>query len=328
MNRVAWGRLLRLSLLPTALADIAAGAVWAQGGFDFAKRELWLLMAASLCLYHGGMVLNDWADHDEDATRRPERPLPSGAIDKRAAATVAFGLLLLGPILAYQVDPRCGLVMACVAVCAAAYDLFGRGPWLGPLLLGACRAGNLGAGVALGVLHGTSYAGTRMPWQPTLAVLPLAYGAYVFCVSRVGRLEDSDEPLGRRPATWIRFGLLVMALIPVLPIPIEDTGTFPSDIFLDETWVRHWPMAIGQAKTLAVGLIVFAAIGPLKLAFGTRDWTRPLAMAATGMLLRRLLVFTAAASIARGSLDGLIVGGAILCGYPIAFALRRVFPPS
>src|SRR5262245_19793502 len=182
---LAFGRLLRLSLAPSAAADIAAGVVLASGRWPGTWKP-WLLMLASLCVYHGGMALNDWADRAEDPRSRPGRPVPSGAIGARTAFALALALLAAGPLLAYVAAPRCALVLGSVSALAALYDLAGRGPWLGPILLGACRAGNLGAGLALSLelsAFGTSH----------LTKVALLYGLYVFCVSRLARLEDLPE---------------------------------------------------------------------------------------------------------------------------------------
>ena len=46
------------------------------------------------------------------------------------------------------------------------------------------------------------------------------------------------------------------------------------------------------------------------------------------MALRRLLIFTATVALLRGAPAGVIVSLAILSGYPISFALRKLFPPS
>src|SRR5882672_4413105 len=97
---LAYGRLLRLSLAPSAAADIAAGVVLASGLWP-ASGKPWLLMLASLCVYHGGMALNDWADRAADAQSRPTRPIPSGAISARVALVLALALLLTGPVLAF-----------------------------------------------------------------------------------------------------------------------------------------------------------------------------------------------------------------------------------
>src|SRR6185369_8346912 len=161
----AWGRLLRLSLAPTAAADIVAGV--ALGGGAWSSRSA-LLVLASLCVYHGGMALNDWADREEDARVRPDRPIPSGRIRPGVALAVALALLAAGPCLAAAASPLSGAILAAVSLAAAAYDLRGRGPVRGPLLLGICRAGNLAAGIA--------FAGGR-------GFLPAGlYGAYVFFV--------------------------------------------------------------------------------------------------------------------------------------------------
>ena len=89
---LALGRLLRLSLAPTALADVAAGTVlgamtWPDGLGPFQ------LMLASACVYHGAMALNDWADRAADARTRPGRPIPSGAIAPYTALALAVTLL-------------------------------------------------------------------------------------------------------------------------------------------------------------------------------------------------------------------------------------------
>ena len=86
----SWGRLLRLSLAPTAIADVVAGAFWGGAGGAPPLGELALLGLASSCTYHGGMALNDWADRAQDARVRPDRPVPSGGVNARAALIVAL----------------------------------------------------------------------------------------------------------------------------------------------------------------------------------------------------------------------------------------------
>ena len=66
-----WGALLRLSMSPSAAADAAAGVLLGAGTWP-AGPAPFLLVAGSLCVYHGGMALNDWADRGHDARTRPE----------------------------------------------------------------------------------------------------------------------------------------------------------------------------------------------------------------------------------------------------------------
>lgn len=313
------GRLLRLSLAPSALADVAAGAVLARGGIDPARRELWLALGASACVYHGGMALNDWADRRADAGVRPDRPIPSGAIAPSAALALALFLLALGPALAFAIDRHVGALVLVLAALAAAYDVAGRGPWIGPAALGACRALNLLVGLRIGIVYGVGAGTSGVVSHAALFAIPALYFAYVFCVSRVGRLEDAPEAeiaASRAPRAWIVAALACLALVPFAPR--AHVTSFER--------VVEGSRALGMP--LAAALVAWALAAPLRAALATRAWSRPALLAIMGMLLRRLLVFTAAAALAGGTEGGAVVAALILCGYPAAFALRKAFPPS
>lgn len=309
---LAYGRLLRLSLAPSAAADIAAGTVIAAGAWP-AGGKPWLLMLASLCVYHGGMALNDWADRAADARSRPSRPIPSGAIHARTALGLALALLVTGPALAYLVSPRCALVLGAVSCLAATYDLFGRGPWLGPMLLSACRAGNLSTGIVLS-LELSEFVGSRL-----VNVVAL-YGLYVYCVSRLARLEDAPDATWSPSQPRVGIGLagIVLALVGFPHLILLWRGPDP----------RHFPEAQTTAACAAAVLALTGAFGLLQRSLRQRTWERGDVMAAVGMALRRLLVATAAIAAQAGTSDGLLVAGTILCGYPLSFVLRRAFPPT
>src|SRR3989475_10761474 len=86
----------------TAVADSAAGLLLARRAGPVAGDPgLWCL-AASACLYLGGIALNDYFDREVDAVERPERPIPSGAVPPavaagRRAAPPAPGVAPSGP---------------------------------------------------------------------------------------------------------------------------------------------------------------------------------------------------------------------------------------
>lgn len=295
---LAWGRLLRLSLGATAVADVLAGLALAGGGALAAgPRALALLVGASLCTYHGSMALNDWRDRAHDARTRPERPIPSGAVPAAGAASLGLALCLTGPLLAAAAAPSAGRWMAGVCALALAYSLGARGRLLGPALIASARAGNL----ALGLAYAGALDGAR--W-----LVPLAYGAYVLVVSRLGRLEDGEDDdlrAGRvRLLLWCAAGLLVSpaALL---------AGAGP---------------ALCTAGAAAVALAGASALA--RAARAPAPWTPGRVGATMGLALRRLLVFTAASALASGPPHGPWVAGAILLGYPLSWSLRRVFPPS
>ena len=66
-----WTQLLCVSALFTVPGDALAGAAAAGVRAD---RSTLRDIGCSLCLYEAGMALNDWADRDEDACERPNRP--------------------------------------------------------------------------------------------------------------------------------------------------------------------------------------------------------------------------------------------------------------
>src|SRR5689334_22940949 len=279
---LGWGRLLRLSLGATAAADVVAGACFIGGGWPGAGR-LWLPVLASLCVYHGGLVLNDWADAEEDDATRPGRPIPSGAVAHEAALAVAIVLLALGPLLANWYSGKASVLLAAIAIFAAVYDLAARGPWTGPLLLGLCRAGNLMAGmIAFG--------------EPTRAGMWLCagYGAYVFVVSRLGRMEDGAE---------------------------ANIGTKPKALLLGAGACQLVPLCFGLAGTAPLAAFVLGS-----LALRTKSWTRTSVLSSMGTALRLLLFYTASVAWVGGGPE---IGVALLAvGYPLTWLLRQVFPPS
>src|SRR3954463_8694206 len=89
--------LLRPANVVTAVADVLAGyAVAGRGN----HRALPWLLAATVCLYAGGGVLNDVFDRTLDAVERPERPIPSGRVTASRAALLGGMLLAAGVALA------------------------------------------------------------------------------------------------------------------------------------------------------------------------------------------------------------------------------------
>lgn len=311
------GRLLRLSLAPSAAADALAGLVWAHHGrFPTEARWSWLVVA-SLGVYHGALALNDWNDREHDARTRPGRPVPAGAIAPRAALATACVALAVGIAAAWYVGPRAGAWMTGVAVLAVAYDLVGRGPWIGPVLLGACRAGNLSC---------ATFAVVGFARGSLEAFLPaVLYGLYVFLVSRLGRMEDGEDaqPLGARPGQLLRGIAVVPALLAVLLAwPVVAGGAHAR---LDGDPARLAGLGLGLL------LVAFTVRGLLRLDAVDTPWTRARVEGAVGACLRRLLVLTALVALASATsehLDAWIVAAVILAGYPLAHALRRAFPPS
>lgn len=304
-----WGRLLRLSLAPSAAADVASGLVLGHHGRWPAGAAPFLLIASSLCVYHGALALNDWADREHDAATRPDRPIPAGRIEAGDALSVGAGLLFAALALAMLVRHEMAVWMGILAWLAWMYDTKGRGPWMGPLLLALCRGGNLAVGMAAAELDPVhAHDGFAIPWL--LAVL---YGVYVFLVSRLGRMEDAEDsqPLRQRPRRLLLALAFCLLLIPCVPVPPNVTE------------LRF----AGRAASFV--LVAVSAVGLARFALAQREWTRGLVMAGMGRSLRRLLVFSAACCLLAGTSTAFVVAGVILVGgYGASYALRGVFPPT
>jgi 4-hydroxybenzoate polyprenyltransferase len=144
-------RILRLPLVVTAVADVAAGYVVAllPDPSVFEWRRLGLVAGISTGLYLFGMVQNDLVDLRRDRLFGIPRPLVTGQIGIGAAVV----LLVLTAVLA----GACGLALEGGALVLtiltfAAINLYNLGAKHGPayiamLAMGLCRAMNFGIGV-------------------------------------------------------------------------------------------------------------------------------------------------------------------------------------
>jgi hypothetical protein len=174
-----WLQLIRLPNVLTAGADSLAGWLLVTG--SSAEPGRWLpLVVSSMVLYASGTALNDVFDFEIDRSERPNRPLPSGQISRRAAGWLGGLGLLLGPALAgMSGTPASGIVAAVLAVCIVGYDGGMKHTWLGPVFMGACRGLNL----LLGMSCVPGLAG------PIAWFTAITYGLYVAGITVVSRSE-------------------------------------------------------------------------------------------------------------------------------------------
>jgi 4-hydroxybenzoate polyprenyltransferase len=206
--------LARISNLPTVWSNVLAGAVLAGTSAD-ARPVVFAAIAASL-LYSGGMFLNDAFDAEIDARERPERPIPSGRIARRAVLALGFGMLALALcVLGLSVlvmRARVALVPVGLAIAAGVvvYDRWHKGVAWSPVVMGACRAGLyfLGAFAA-----GGERASVLLPAVSLLG--------YVVGLTHVARFENASVVGRIWPALFVSApALVVLATIRHVP-PVE-----------------------------------------------------------------------------------------------------------
>ncbi len=137
----AWLQLVRAPAVFTALSNILAAHLIVTGGAVLGPT-LALLCVASVCLYGAGMILNDCFDYAEDLAERPNRPLPSGRVSRRAAWLAGSALLVAGIAVAAAASMRSATIAAILAVAIVLYDGVLKGGPAAPVAMAACRALN------------------------------------------------------------------------------------------------------------------------------------------------------------------------------------------
>ncbi len=215
----AYAQLVRLPNVFTAFADIGLGilATWQLLPEDLPKDWVWralCLLAASGCLYCGGMVFNDVFDLEQDKRERPFRPIPSGRISRSAAVLFGVALLAAGIGCALLAGrrvsgwDRSSFYVACIlAACILVYDGWLKRFWAGPLGMGACRFLNVLLGLSLAPNLG-------WPWGAHLA---LVVGVYIVGVTWFARTEAQ---ISNRSALAGAAGVMVVGLLLALAAPV------------------------------------------------------------------------------------------------------------
>lgn len=194
MNTVLRGylQLTRPANLPTAAADVLAGSAIAGlltsynsfEGIPFnTVYSLLALIVATICLYAGGVVFNDYFDRSLDAIERPERPIPSKVVPEHKAALFGSLLLSIGLAAAFSINRLCGALAIALIFCILLYNAISKHyVFFGPLTMGTCRGLNLLLGMAL--------FGYLVHWQ--LALIPMLYIGAITLVSQ-GEVQGSNK---------------------------------------------------------------------------------------------------------------------------------------
>ncbi|MCR9016014.1 UbiA-like protein EboC [Aquiflexum gelatinilyticum] len=266
----AYLQLTRPANIVTAIADIWAGFAVAGGALViFADQTrlidspvfhnlLWLTLS-TIGLYGGGVAFNDVFDAELDAKERPERPIPSGRVSKGKAALMAFLLLLIGIIAAWNVSTLSALIALTVAVLAVLYDYWGKHQFIfGPINMGLCRAGNLLLGISAFPVMLQSY------WY--LGFIPLIFVAAITMISR-GEVHGKNRRALKGGFLMYIFIILSIAALSILEgnrffHVIPFIALFAYMIFppLIKAMREQIPQLIGKAvKAGVISLIILNA---------------------------------------------------------------------
>jgi hypothetical protein len=157
----AYFDLVRLPNLFTAAADILGGHLYAHGSIcDYGV--LLRLSIGSMCLYAGGVALNDVCDAETDARERPNRPIPRGDLSRTRAGLICAILLVAGVALTASTSANAAAISPGLVVCIVLYNGVLKSTFAAPALMGICRALNLALGLSADITHDDAI------WGPVL----------------------------------------------------------------------------------------------------------------------------------------------------------------
>lgn len=250
----AWAHLLRVPNLFTVPGDVMVGLFLATGG-----QPEWQVAGGAvsvLFIYVGGLFLNDYFDREVDARERPERPIPSGAVDPTSVFVVGVAMFAVGVGVAAAAlgGPIVLAVAAGVAFAAFLYNaVFKKIRILGPLVMGSCRAGSvvLGAAFVGGISETPVLIAVGVTWLYTAAITGLAGGETD---------ETGEQKLGIDaliPAVVLVGGgvLMCVSVWPAFPPALLAVGALALGAG-EAAWVGRQMMREGRVTPPCIGRLV------------------------------------------------------------------------
>ncbi len=318
-SAVAWLQLLRAPNLLTVPGDPLAGFLLSTHGGPLRWTAVFAI-AASLCFYCAGLILNDLADLEKDRRERPERPLPSGMISPRAALATFCVFSLLALACSFLAGLRAFYIGLILFAAILSYNLLlKKWSWLGPLNMGACRG--------LSMLLGAA-ANTFPPVFPLSVLLaPGIVTLYVAAVSQLARYEMEPCKIAGRvraiPSGVLAAGFIIFLKAHYFPSSLANvafTAAFFLALFISLT----------ASINIAIGVVLDARkksdpeFGRWMMESG-KEYLLPEAI---GLMLGGLLLIQSSFAFAAGGDAGFVSGLTLLAFWPLNRIISRKFYAS
>ncbi len=168
--------------------------------------DVLLLVFSSIFLYVGGLVTNDLFDIRKDKTERPNRPLPSGKINRSMAILLSALFFGSGVLLSSLLTFTSTLISIFLVVMILSYNYKLKNGLTRPFLMGGIRSLNVvyGASCNMDFLNGINEPTNTMYSYITLAnllFLALAVYIHVFTLTFFSTREtkQDDKSLVEKP---------------------------------------------------------------------------------------------------------------------------------
>ena len=233
VSNVWLGYVVGIILQPHHFPTIGDVPVWLKPGVP---------IISGLLLYFAGNLANDWFDRHWDASRRPERALPSGLFKPRTYLIAAITSALLGLIGAFLTTVAAGIAALFIVAGVITYTWIHKRTAWSVLPMGLCRAGLYVLGFASMLVPGDA-AQAHLPGPilknalldaSIVATLCSGLLAYIAGLSMSARYEGMpDPPPGPR---LIARSLLV---VPMIAMPCWLVPFYPA-----YGWIGVIPFAL------------------------------------------------------------------------------------
>ena len=171
-----------------ALISVLLGGFFAVGTLN--HLDVLTVAISALLLLSAGNAFNDYCDYEIDRINKPQRPIPSGRVQRRGALIFAIVLLSIGAALGFLVNRYAALIALIVSSCLIAYAV-----WLKRTPL----VGNL----VVGMLTGLTFIAGGVAVMSIRGVLVPAIFAFLFTTAReiVKDIEDTEGDIENRAKT-------------------------------------------------------------------------------------------------------------------------------
>jgi 4-hydroxybenzoate polyprenyltransferase len=302
----AYAKLLRLSNAPTAVADVWMGYAVATGKLE-PTLPLCLMTAASLCLYHGGMALNDAKDADEDINDNRGRPIEKGFISRHVAYGLAYTLSAIAIAVSFYLSVTFGrydalLIATLLLAAIIAYNSRYKATIAGPMLMAFCRFLNVQLGSSAAIYALQTVEGKAATDAADAFGASFIIGCYVLGLTLYARHETTAAK---------RIPLLVGLSISLAAIALGATTLAIPLTVLPLTWY----LMFAVAGLFATRGMVAGILQPTPKNIGR----------GVGIAIQGLVVIDATlATLYAGPVAGL----AILALLPVTMLLARWIPQT
>ncbi len=196
---VPYLRLIRIPNGFTAIADSWAGYIIHTGMDGVSYVTLIYLALASFCLYSAGIILNDLHDQPVDSQCNPNRPLPSGVINRTQAIALMTFLMTIAGVVCFALGLIPLIIGFFLGISIFMYDIVFKKSRSAPLWMGACRMFNM--------MLGMSAATVRFYAHPYI-IIPILLLVYVLLLSLAATREND-----RRKGSFFCFGLILWIIL-------------------------------------------------------------------------------------------------------------------